>query len=570
MAIVRLPDNGTNKRFSFRRDQGAAIGNALAAQGSEITRMGNKLSAAGIAYFKETQAAEAQREYSDTLTKASLDFNKQYQDRLATTVDKEGNPTYKTLVDDVATLGNEVMGKYSSKMMDPKARAKFENTFSRLAGNKQLSAFGEARNQQIAVSKNTLQNSIDATMANALSDDLSNINHHREILDDLMQEGLESGVLSVKGHTQLKKEVTNEFNKRVYGAAIMKDPQATLNMLQNSKAADLGVEEDTRLKLMGTASAKMRQLKREEKRLVAEQEAVTRKGQSQASDELLLDIVEGKDVESEVYQAANEGRISTKQQAQLLQKLKSANNNKNSKLESFKSIDKSIAEGKLITAKPKQVGEHYEASVKSIAKGTQDPTLSQKATVANRYTTAVKPFQKELEFSALSGNREQQKEALSAFRFLENNNSRSMERMNPKARAVLSTANTLMNNTNMNAGQAMDFARKKVLEVKDPEMQARKKEFRKVEDFKPQNLEETIKDMYDLDSFLGFGGSEVPDGMRQRIGDLLGAAYQMTGDEDSAKALVKSWTKNVVGTSEVNGDSEFMMLPRAGICRCRH
>jgi hypothetical protein len=53
----------------------------------------------------------------------------------------------------------------------------------------------------------------------------------------------------------------------------------------------------------------------------------------------------------------------------------------------------------------------------------------------------------------------------------------------------------------------------------------------------------------------------LPKHLEKKVEGLLREAYSITGSETDAKNLVKSWTKNLMGTSTINGEKEFMMLP---------
>jgi len=561
MPIIKAPDNNRRRPRRPIRDFGPAIGGTLAGTGNEIQNVGRQLTAAGQAYFKEAEELEANREYTKALVEATVEFNQQYGERINQTTDEDKNPTYGTLTDDVSRFGQSTMSKFLNKIQNPKARIKFERSFGRYVGNKQISSFSVARKQQLDIGRTSLLDAIDTQMGGALSDDPANINHHRAVLEEMIDDGLSSGMLSSSEHRKLKNKTMDDLNLRVYSTFAKKNPEASLEFFKASSAADLGVDEDIREKIIEAAESEVRSSKRAAKQAEREQSAAERRQQNKVHDELFLDIVEGKDNETSIRQAFHEGQITTKHKALLLQKLKNANKDKKTKATSFKSIDDSLAGGRRITESAARVGQHYGEAVVNLLEAGEQATLAQKASVGARYTTPVKPLQRELEFAVMSGDGSQKIDALQAYRFLKENGSRAIDGMDRKARAVLDFADNMTQSTNMPAAAAMSLAKERVLDANDLEIKARNVEFRKIKQFKHDDLEETIKDMYDIDSFLGFGGSDLPAGMRQRTLGLLQEAYKLTGDPEAAKSLVKSWTDNITGSSKINNGKEFMLMP---------
>lgn len=561
MPIIKLPEPGANKSFKRISDAGASLGDIARNSGQGLLNLGAGLSAAGKEYFGQVREAESNREYTQNMTQATIAYNKAYAERVATKVDDKGNPTYVNLVDDINGLGQGVLAETLKGMTNPAARAKMEQNFTRFVGNKSIQAFQNARTQQMDFGKATLYKSLEANANEALKDDPSNINHYRSSMEDSLDSSLKAGLISFTEHEKLTSSSMKALNKSVYNSFIRRDPDAALDVFSDRSSDELGISEKLRQTLVDDALAGIKQEVRQEKIEDKERDRVKAAEQNRMYDDLNLEIVDDRDNEKDIRAALSDERIDKGQAASLLKKLKVNNKARNKDLTSFKSIDGSLSRNSLITEAPGQVDKHYAHSVTLASPEGKPLTLPQKATIASRYNAPVRAFQKELSFKARSENSKDNAEALQAYRFARERGTYVVDGMDKKSSAILESARNLTENTGMSDGAAMRAARKKVLDVSPEQRLDVKREYKRIEDFKPKNIEDTIKEMYDIDSFLGFGGSDLPVGIRREIEDLLEEAYGLTGDKDAAIELVKAWTKNTMGTTEINGEKEFTLFP---------
>jgi hypothetical protein len=224
MAIIRVPPkrpelSGTQIPLGHAERAGrsaAELGRIQQQEGAALVREAAK----SLEAFKATNS---QAEYTNAKANASLEFAKALQARLQNPMDENGNPTFSTLPDDIANIGQSIMGKYANTISDPRARAQFTSGFANKISSQQLRSISIAHKQQLDFANAASFNESIALREEAASDPGIHVNtflqEKRAGLDARVHRGELSATAAAKEYEQFRRDIsTSRLNGMITGA----------------------------------------------------------------------------------------------------------------------------------------------------------------------------------------------------------------------------------------------------------------------------------------------------------------------------------------------------------------
>lgn len=558
---------------SSRLSTSQPVGGAIAV-GQAQQNLGNLQASMANEFFQAAQKSFKESIYNDAISESTQKMNRAYEERLSQRTDKDGNPTYMSLGNDIEAIAKQIQEDQRNRIIDPDAAKKFDADFTRYKNSKVNQSFAAARQQHIDYSRASLGNSLQTIQEEAAKGGIPNINDAIHQANTAIANAAQGGVLSQQEAEQQMDVVTANIRVGAYSRFIDTNPMEGLAELQKS-SEELGISENEHRKLTKYAKAAVRDQQVAAQRIQREQEKAIREQQALVTGEMELGIIKDTIGEREIEEQEDLGNITPSQRIKLLKQLERRRQSKEKEAIVGGQIDDVLEAGtSLHDFSSKQVKEHYLARVKA-ASPTDESTgeskpisMGEKAKIAAEYTRPISSFQNELEFNLKHGDPEAALDALSATSFVEKKQSVALERMDPKSRAIAGMAISIIENTDTDANRAIEIARQSVLDKDDTILKERSANFSSIKEFQRKNMKETVKELFDLDSTFGFGGKELAPGTAERMRDMLRQAYLQTGDSKAAMRTVKQQVQNTYGVSEFNekkgifDDTEiFMFMP---------
>lgn len=540
------------------------IGRTTASAGSLIQSLGQE-------FFDAAHASFQNAEYAKSLAAGTEQLNKFYNDRLRQPFDENGNPTYGTLVGEVNQAGASIKDNILRGIFDPETKQRFEIEFGRFLGNKAIVAQGEARRQHIDFSVASMEDSVTKLSEQAYSDDLANMNHYAERIDEIIQDSMRSGVISAQRGMKLRDDTLQNLAVAKATRIIDQNPMQALEYIERDHE-ETGLNFKNKFELKRQAEAAVNRIEAEQRKAQAEFERIQKQNMTLNSTELSLGILQGTINEANVEEALARGQISPTQRANLLKQVIRRDQKEASKSAKFEAVTQSLLDGvPAFNVSPKTISDHYKETINSLKSKDQfgqDMTIDirKKAGIASRYKNPVKPIQKELEYNLMHGKGDDAAQAALAYEWLIERNPVVLDGMNKKSAALAAKAVEIMDTSNVSSDEAIKIARE-VTNPDDDLIKERKKEFHKEDDFNDK-LDDTVDDMFSDSSLLksidplGLITStpKVDDRTKNAIKNRLRDAYLRTGDANAAKRLAKQELGAIYGETEFNG-GEIMMMP---------
>jgi len=276
-----------NPQTAFYTAQaGQSIGNALLREGQSqaadqtgaITNdLGTSIAAENVKQLEEVSNSIQNSIYADRMSRSTKEFLMGSQQRASTTTDKEGNPTFGSLVEDVGKLGKDTLAKYLDGVSDPVIRQKLTANFEAQVAQSQLQTMTTAKKQQGDFAAASYAELKDTTMKQAGLDKADNISMYMGRLQEVLAGNVSSGLLSAE---EAKKELLNtERTLKVdhVQQSIDSDPYSALDSLSSDKGE------------LGLSSTDVRDLKHSAETKVAKIEA-QKKAQEAALKEQYTDL----------------------------------------------------------------------------------------------------------------------------------------------------------------------------------------------------------------------------------------------------------------------------------------
>lgn len=147
-------------------------------------------------YTLQSKRAQQMVDLNVMVNKSRVDFNNKVQARYRQLEDKNGNPQFGNLVDDIGKFGDEIIKQNSQSLQDPLTRERYAAMFKNEVKNQQLDAKGQARTQQLEYLRGSYDIQHEGLLALAKSNSLMD---GGLLIKDFSQQlaiGVDQGVLS--------------------------------------------------------------------------------------------------------------------------------------------------------------------------------------------------------------------------------------------------------------------------------------------------------------------------------------------------------------------------------------
>lgn len=552
-----------------------ALGQAQTQRGNaSVTRVGamaqevsNLVSAEGRRYFEESKRAHQTGMLSNAITSATEEYQTRQKERFQQVVDKDGNPTFMTMADDVGNIGKDIMNRLSGKILDREVQARFRNDFGNYVSNQKVTALNVARKQQIDYTRNSLNRGLDALMDQAHSDDLGNVASYEQQAIQLLDDAFAAGAVTAEEHGS---RIANfQENSRVGSISrmIIDSTADAGSLLTELDATELGVSEENRQKLMRKLDAKLasdavavdkanklEEQQRKYKEALLIQELENRIDADALREDELLEFEDSMDplsfskLKGKFIRSREKQSEESKDLDELSDKL--------AKNEDLSNISSSL------------INKHY-GQVVDDAAATQGGPLSmvQKAEVAAMYKAKVPGFTRELYAKILYGNPEEVKDAVSAYTFMQERNPRVIgtQGAEQKAQSIADMVGHLVSVGGVSPVNAINQAKERILNAKDADLIERKQTFFKefIDNegtLSSINIKETLADRLGVENIF-FVNKDVDDQPAENYRNLVRDAYITHGDADIALDVAAKKMEKVHGVSKFNKEEIYMFLP---------
>lgn len=546
-----------------------AIGEAVRQVGREFAqsnqaaisaRIGNTVSQFGQQMFNNSLSGQT-GQVSNSLASATLAFQKAQGDRINQRTDDDGNPLYKTLVDDIGAIGNQVLQDESSKISDPITREKFQSRFMNHVTNQQVLGLGKARNQEVEFERAGLQNGLKALMIQGSTDTYANVNSYVNQGQELLDDALQAGVISPSDHAAQTEEFVSLTREAGLANTIRTDRVEAKQILSlSAEALGIDQEQHTRLnqvvdaaitsdKIQAAKASDMQAVDHEaQKADLAQKMDMRIQADALREDELIL---QKKNLEPTTYKT-------------LVSKMKKRSRESAKERASLQKVSNIIAKGgDLSQATSGEVDKHYRFMVESkIAKTNQPVTLADKAAVAAQYPGKVNTFARELNSVMQTGNANQAADAVAAYTFIRDRGARALEgsMFTKKSALIAESAEMLNQQGGIPLPKAIATVRENITNSTPDLRKETNTEFNKIPDFKISNLKSTVAEQFDAENLIGIN-YDIDNEAAKTYKELARESYLINRDEDMAKASAANMMKFNYGVSSVNGDKSFMQAP---------
>lgn len=576
--IVRPQGGSQQSNAGISLGTAGRVGAGLASIGQEVTaagrrfqsnsnqaalsrQVGQMVSAQGKEYFERSKRAHQTGLLANSMSNATMEFTKRQQERTAQITDKDGNPNFMSLPDDIGNIGKEVSEDVLSKIIDPEVRQRFKSNFSSYISNQQILALKQARKQQISYSRESLEKGLKSLMTQGQQDDLDNIASYEGQARELLDDAALGGVISEDEY--VKK--TAEFNEGTRAGAlerlIQTDPVSAQSVMTNTPQA-LGVTEGTKQLLDEQLDAKIRSDEIQLLKAQGQAEREARNSQAVLAEDLERRMEADSLREDELLRY--KGSFDDATFKKLTKKFVRESEKAAKKNAELNTISLAISQGQSADEfKPALLDEHYDRLVEARTDLQEAPvTLAQKAEIAAAYKTKIRSFSKEVNNSLLFGDPNQAAQAVSAYTYIRDRESRALEgnTFTSKAEAIAEYAELLNERAGLGINEAVIAAKDRVLSTTDELRKERSKDFRKMSAFKLDSYKETAADDLGAENFLGFN-KEITDDAAQTYKTLVESAYLETGDESAARKIAQSQMNKTHGLTGLNGDDSYMFAP---------
>lgn len=548
-----------------QRQLGPAPVQGALAEAQANAQLGQAISSVSDKYLQDSIKSLQDSQYNTAITQAQLEFNRASTQRMQQQVDENGNPTFATMVDDVAAIGEKVKSAAAANITDPEVLARFNKDFSGVVANRQLKAFDASRQQHIQFTRASISDTIQATTEMALEDDPAVTEQYVAQIESVIAEGLKSGALSPEEAQRLGSSTVENIRAGVLSNQISRNAAGILEVLQQDPSA-LGITDKTRDTLVRQAEAAVR----DENRKAEAEAQLARKQLTEAQNlnkgELELALIKGTAGEADIERAFANQEIDAKQRLTLLKQQARIDQKEAKQRKSRQKIEDSIKSGSAMFGMTAgQIDDHYINKVEALS--TEGPiSLQEKSKLVKDYTVPVKAFAKEMGFGITHGSLEEAGALISSFDFLTSHKSLTLPKLSDMEMAVISKASEISLNTGVGDREALRLARDEVLNRTPEQKSDLNRQFDALDEFKPDQIEETVKQMFDVDAFtfivdIPFTGDELGRDVIPAMKTLYRNAYSQTGSVDAAIKMVRANTAGLFGTSQLGAEEIFMLLP---------
>ncbi len=528
--------------------QGAGIGDIMEQAAKDATERNQQ-------YFNEAQQAIDDSIYNDAMTKARTDYTQQTLDRLNKPYDENGNPTFATLPDDIGKIGEEIRSKYAGSLANPRVAGRFNTDFNTLQANQSIQAMQQARQdmQQFTVGsmyKNITSATDGAIKAGVRGDPVTRDLYFTQGLDAL-NAGLKNGSISPVEFEQGKEKLRSQVYYGTLKTMNDLDPNGLQQILQTNTPEDLKLNQVEYGNLVQSNLAAVNAYKEQQAKITKEQEQIQLQQFTFNKDEAGVGIKSGQVTSTDVDKMLERGDINHPMWSDLKIKALESEGVSAKKSATIRDITGDINTGRPLTKySESDINDYYQHTVTLLGK---DVTILQKAQIAASAKTPITDFTNEIK-GIVRGEKDPNKvaAAVQALDYAAQNNPYAIQSMDKETLGLVSVMATQMKATNQDPARAIDNARKAVMEIDPSVREFRSTHFSAQDKFKPENIEETINKTIQQQTSGVMTNTKIQPDLIPMYDSLFKEAYNITGDQDSAIAMVKQWTQGTVGATAVN------------------
>jgi hypothetical protein len=555
----------------------ASTGSGLGAAGAAVSQFGNQVMSQDVSsvardignavsqysadYFDQTKKAERTAVLSNSLAQATLEFQTAKNARIQQQTDGQGNPTYSRLVDDVGTIGNDVSNKYSSMISDPEARAEFDNRFRSYVSDQQVVSMGTARTQQIQFGRTSLDNGLKGLAVQGANADFSNVGSYENQGIALIDDSLQAGLISPEEHGKMVEEFTSLVRTASLENTIAHNRAEAQKILQ-ADASKLGISEETKSRLMDANNAAIAADAIQAKK-AQELQAVDQTAQKAAIAETLKTKIQT-DTLREDELILNKDNIDKMTYESLKSQMVKKAKESQAKRDRLATVSNRIAAGQSVDDVPSgDVDEHYNFMVESaVAKTGAALTLPQKAEIAAQYPGKVNAISRELNATLQNGSPGQAAQAVQAYSYLRDKNSRALEGnlFTGQSERIAVMAELLNQQGGVELPQAISLVRDRIKNSTEELRAERQGAFGSIKDFKLDKINNTVAEAVGAENWLGrnYGVSAEA---AKTFKELAKNLFVLGADENEAISGAAKMMSRTYGVSEINGDKQYMQAP---------
>ena len=555
MAISRpgTPSAGTDRmKIGAGNAASSAVHIANATKG-----LGGAVSKLGEEYLQKSQQALSTTVYDMNMDKAVKEFNTQQQERIEQSTDKDGNPTFGTLPDDVQSIGDSVLASRMSTILDPNASAQFARDFRNFTSGQVVRSASTARRQELDFNRSQVKSTVSATINKALVSDIDDVDRDLAGMKKSLDSYLSSGAISKQEYDTYMNSTKSTVYKAKWSESINLNAVGAKEALSADTA--LGLTEVERRQMLQQADAQIVDDERQKMRVQKDNERMRTTQMGAEFEQIKTAILGGKAGESDMIAAFNSGAIDQNQLNRGIQFARSEANKMQDTVTTQSSIAADIKEGNpLINYTPKQVDEYVNNQFGLIEKNIgKELSIGQKAQIVANYKAPVSAITKNIQQGILYGTPEEAAENYNAWAMLTQKNPQIVSKLDKDSQSTLAMVDSMVNGSSVPVAKAVENVRN-IKESLTPE-----KVSELGMDFK-NDVE--LDDMYSLandiagEGFMGFGKEQVQQGMETQLLNMYRTAYVATnGDTGAAEKLVTNWTKENLGTTSLGSNDTIMM-----------
>ena len=507
------------------------------------------------------RASKANGIANNATSEAIKEYLVRYQERANQRLDKNGNPMFDTLHQDVGNIVSEITTKYG-KLSDPLAAAQFKQNFDQFVTNRLPSVLEDVRRQQLDFSKASLARTVEAIQTTGGQDDIRNWQVYEGQLRTVLTRGIADGTISATDAVGMEQSVRAKIVGQGLNTLVFNDPHKALDILANNAAEDLGATAEQYNHAVQTAQVQALRLdeqdaKEREKNLKLQQAESLALTQAKVTGSLIrYESGDSTALQEAQYAVFTDQSLSESQRADMMNKIEKVAVSKRKEAAESSELMQRISNGESLAGVPsKAIESVYNNIVRTneAAKGDR-LTLQEKAFLIKPIRAAVPQFAKELESAALTGSREEAAQAVSAYKFItsEQGNPEVVNDMRSDAKAIMNMASLRMTDNLESADEAIKQARAAVLSMNDKDRASLEK---------TGFVDGQLKAGQIIDE-LGFNAAQLDTATSNRIARNYASNLVIhAGDEAAAKAATIQQVKQSYGFTQVTkameGDSIF-------------
>ena len=551
--------------------QGAvAIGQTVAQVGKIFQNSDRQLSLAkqmasfidseGRKLFNQSKKAHQSAVVLNKLTSAQEEFIKASFKRSRQTVDKNGNPTFTTLHEDIGKIGSDILNKHLKGIGDPEIANQFSLRFNRYVASQKMSALKKGLRQQVSFAQSSLDKGLATLIQQGSSDNFEQVGEYEAQGLESIDNALSSGIIDSTTHNRMRQEFSIIIREGAIRNSIKNNREEAVNALSLS-VEELGLPEEKVKSLKAELDAANR----------ADEIAVKKAEQIQAIDEEASEASLIEDVQAKIKADAIredeilqlQGKLKPKTYKQIRRDFIRAAKARQKDRNQVQGMLNRISSGDdLFDVKPKDINGLFEYLVAQREDETgQRASLEEEAKLAAIIPREVTNFSRKLEQVLKFGDINRAKDAVAAYTYIQDNEKPTLSSgFDKDAVYIAERAQRLSIKGGMSFESALQSARDSIINLTEEGKGLKLSEFNSISDFKTSNLRNTALEELGLEPFLSSDATINSDALIT-YKELVKEGYLIDGDLDSAKAFAKEMINKTHGISEVSGEKQFMFAP---------